>query len=544
MNIKRWESLLLVVIILIAFFLRFYRLGEIPGSLNPDEVAQGYTSYSLLKTGMDEHGKFLPLALQSFGDWKLPVYSYIGVFSVALFGLTEVSVRLTSVAAGVMGVALIYFICLLLFNRRKVAFFSALFFALSPWSIYFSRAAYEVNLATAFFLGGLLAYLTYLFEKKKNVKILFIAFILFGLTLFTQHNYILFTPIFIIVTVVLLRKNITFDKSVLLAIMIFIVFVLLSYVSVAFGGIKKISNLNLFNDKNIIYNRVEKLRGDNANKNLLLERILHTRYIGVPYQIGQNYINSLSPNFLFDKGGEKLVHNIGDIGFFYLFDAVLIFIGFVGLFWNKHKSLMVILPWLFIAPLPSAITRDSPNATRLFTIMPALIIVSSYGAYQIVSFFRKIKPKFWIFGIMILMLFALNVFYFLEYYLIHFNNHRVRFWRYGYRETAKLTMEYPEYNVVMRGPENFPYIYFLFYEKYDPVKFISEARYYSPTHEGFYYVKKFGRYEFVDSINYSNLKKNTIYIDDAVGDDKKNSILLPSGEPVLVYHIIGEKSEK
>jgi len=111
------------------------------------------------------------------------------------------------------------------------------------------------------------------------------------------------------------------------------------------------------------------------------------------------------------------------------------------------------------------------------------------------------------------------------------------FWHYGYREAVKLTDRYPTYNVVMRGPENFPYIYFLFYEKYDPLQFRKEVAYYPPTSEGFYYVKSFGKYQFVDKIDYSKLAKNTIYIDDTRLDDKNYSIFLPSGKPVLGYFI-------
>jgi len=111
------------------------------------------------------------------------------------------------------------------------------------------------------------------------------------------------------------------------------------------------------------------------------------------------------------------------------------------------------------------------------------------------------------------------------------------FWHYGYREAVKLTDRYPTYNVIMRGSENFPYIYFLFYEKYDPLQFRKEVAYYPPTSEGFYYVKSFGKYQFVDKIDYSKLAKNTIYIDDTRLDDKNYSIFLPSGKPVLGYFI-------
>src|SRR3990167_11500523 len=267
-NLFKWKVILLFIILL-AFFLRTYQLASIPDSLNPDEVALGYTSYSLLKSWADEHGKFLPLSLQSFGDWKLPVYSYIGVIPVALLGLNEFSVRFTSMMAGVIAVLLIYFISLKLFNKRGIALISALFFSVSPWSIYFSRGAYEVNVATTVFLGGFLALLHYF--QNKRIRYLFLSFVLFGATMFTQHNYIVFTPLYVFTVLFLFRKNILYNRRWYAAIAFFVILIAVSYMSIAAGGGKKVSNLNIFNHKNIIYNRAEKLRGDNSPKNNFLE---------------------------------------------------------------------------------------------------------------------------------------------------------------------------------------------------------------------------------------------------------------------------------
>jgi len=531
----KFIKIYLFLIVIIGSLLRVYNLNILPGSLNPDEVAIGYTSYSFLMSGADEHGKFLPLSLQSFGDWKLPLYSYIGVIPVALLGLNEFSVRSVSALSGIVGVLLIYFISVRLFGKRKIALISALFFAISPWNIYFSRAAYEVNLATTIYLGGLLAFLKYIYEDQKKVKWLLISFVLFALTMFAYHSYILFIPIFVLALIVFFRKSVFLNKKSYLSIAIFVILSSIFTFS-ASSGSNKLSTL-IINDKNVVYERVEKLRGDNALKNPFVERILFTKYLGVPYQIAQNYINSFSPSFLFDKGGEKLIHNIGSFGNLYLFDAIFILAGFAGLFWNKEKSLKLLTIWLFVAPISSAVTRDAPNSTRLFVLMPFFALIASYGAYQIFVFLKKRTIlNFAIKGILVF-LFLLNVMFFLDIYFVHFNMQRARFWHYGYREVVKLTDRYPTYNVVMRGPENFPYIYFLFYEKYDPLFFRKEVTYYPPTSEGFYYVKSFGRYQFVDKIDYSKLVKNTIYIDDTRLNDKNNSIFLPSGEPILGYHI-------
>ena len=73
--------------------------------------------------------------------------------------------------------------------------------------------------------------------------------------------------------------------------------------------------------------------------------------------------------------------------------------------------------------------------------------------------------------------------------------------------------------------------------RYDPLKFRKEVSYYPVTSEGFLYVKSFGKYTFPEKISYSELGPKTLSIDDTRLDDKKNSIYLPSGEPVLGYWI-------
>ncbi len=63
------KKFLLIIILIIAAFLRLWRLESIPPSLTPDEAALGYNAYSVLKTGKDEYGKVLPIIFKSFGDY-------------------------------------------------------------------------------------------------------------------------------------------------------------------------------------------------------------------------------------------------------------------------------------------------------------------------------------------------------------------------------------------------------------------------------------------------------------------------------------------
>ncbi len=537
---KRFLSwkLLLLLIIIVAGFLRFYALDKIPLTLNPDEVSLGYSTFSLLNTAEDEHGKFLPIALQSFGDWKLPGYSYLDIVPMVLFGPNAFAVRSISALFGVIAVLAIYFIVFFLFKRKSIALLASFFYAISPWNIYFSRTAYEVNLATTLFLIGLSLFLKYLYENKKENRWITLSCIFFISTAFVQHAYIILSPLLVLGLVYLYKDKISWNKQILISFAIFVVFTIISFFNSYFLSTNKTANLLVFNDRNIIYNRSDKLKGDNAQKNIQVEKIIYNKFTGGLYQLGQNYVGVFSPSFFFDKGGEKLVDTLGYFANFYVFDALFIFVGFAGLFFHREKSTKVLLLWLVLAPIPAALTRNPLTATRVFTLLPLFIIMSAYGAYVIYNLLKTKNIKNYVIKSILLVIFVYNVILFMDGYFIHFNIQRIRFWRYGFEQSVAIANKYPEYNVVMRGPDNFPYIYFLFYNQYSPEKFKKEVKYYPPTNEGFYFVKSFGRYSFPWTIDYTKLRPKTIYFDDTKVNYRTNKIYLPSGEPILGYEVV------
>ena len=137
----RW---ILFLIILFGAFLRLFDLGKNPPGLYWDEVSLGWNAYSILKTGMDEHGRFFPLdTFYAFGDYKPPAYVYASVPTIALFGLNEFAVRLPSALAGIGLILVTYFLTEELFNRKAISLLSAFLISISPWSITLSRVAFE-----------------------------------------------------------------------------------------------------------------------------------------------------------------------------------------------------------------------------------------------------------------------------------------------------------------------------------------------------------------------------------------------------------------
>ena len=100
---------LLLLIIGLAFFLRFYKLGEIPSGIHPDEESHGYNAFSLLKTGRDRYGQSAPVLFRSFGSYQPPIYTYLAMIPVSAFGNTIASVRSVSAVVGTFLVVITYF---------------------------------------------------------------------------------------------------------------------------------------------------------------------------------------------------------------------------------------------------------------------------------------------------------------------------------------------------------------------------------------------------------------------------------------------------
>ena len=180
-------NIYLVLIIALAAVLRFWQLGQIPPSLNWDEVSNGYNAYSILKTGRDEYGNFLPLTFRAFGDYNPALSVYLLVPAIAIFGLNEFAIRFPSALLGTLTVLLTYLLTKKLFDNYKfnfslftfhfsLAHVSALLLAISPWHLQFSRYDHEANFMIFF---SVLA-LTLLLNSFKNPKLLIFSALSFG----------------------------------------------------------------------------------------------------------------------------------------------------------------------------------------------------------------------------------------------------------------------------------------------------------------------------------------------------------------------------
>src|SRR3990167_10356019 len=115
------NNFILVLILLLASFLRLWKIDQNPVSLFGDEVDVGYHAYSILKTGKDYSGNAWPVHFQSLAEWRTPLFIYSTVPTVALFGISSLGVRLPAAIFGILGVFAIYLLTNQLTNNKSLA---------------------------------------------------------------------------------------------------------------------------------------------------------------------------------------------------------------------------------------------------------------------------------------------------------------------------------------------------------------------------------------------------------------------------------------
>ncbi len=498
---KNKYLIVLFLVIVVATVLRLYSLVNIPPGVNRDEASIGYTAYSLLQTGKDEYGRFLPVSFQSFGDWKLPLYIYVTVGFVKAFGLTELAVRLPSAIFGIMTVFLTYILVKEFFGskREKLALLTAFLVAIAPWHIHLSRVESEANTAVFLTVAAMILFL----KAIKGKAWLFIpSSVLFALTYYTYAGNHIFTTLLVLGIIIFYRDKIPRNKLTYISALLFIILSGFIFSKTLLAADKtKISGISIFGDPALAHVKIELLRDQHENPISLSAKIFHNTFVFGLEKFTQNYLNSFSPEFLFIKGGDNNAHNIDNFGNMYIVESLFLFIGISSLFiLKKGREEKFILYWFLTAPIASSITKDAPHTNRMFAIFPILPLVTAIG----IIYFIRIASKNNLVKLLIILsistLFLLNFIIYMDRYFVHFPYAEAKNWGLEYKKLYELTIQPQNINnkVVVSKPDESPYIFILFYSKYDPSRYQKEALRYPPTSDGFVHVRSFGRFEFRD----------------------------------------------
>jgi hypothetical protein len=505
------------VILALALLLRVWGFGQIPIGLNRDEAALAYNAFSIGKTGRDEHGVRWPVSILSFGDQKLPGYVYTLVPLVGTFGLHPWVARLPSLIAGLVNIFLLGKILQIFLVHQKrsqqnlLSWLGMLTMAVSPWAIHFSRVAYEANLATCFFLAGLLSFLMCLDATKGRQRwlLLFTALSL-NLSLLTYHSYQVFLPLLLVGVVVIYgRKILEFDRLGLLG---GILLTLLTFLLFWQGGILqansvKGSGLTLLTGQHLSLAYTPERAALNWLPPVLQKLAANKATAGMSV-LTRNWIQVWSPGWLFVTGSDHSIHNPGHMNNLPLWSLPLMVLGLLY-FWNNRKlaSMQLLLVWLIAASLVPALTIVPQHTTRAIALFPALSILVSLGLAELWNVW-PLTNKIWkivLPGFLVVIVWSTLLSF--PRYLTQYTrlDPQARQDQYHHLAQALARYQAQSYQVITQSPSSSPYIWYLLETKYDPTKYFASHENYPADVEGFVHVKRIENI-FFETLNWDDVE--------------------------------------
>ncbi len=498
-----FKQKLLVLILILAFFIRVYRVINLPPSLNWDEVSHGYNAYSVLKTGADEWGHLLPLTnFRAYGDYPLPLNIYLTIPFIIALGLSEFSIRLPHVILGVATVLASYFLGFGFTKNRKISALMAFFVAIDPWFVFTSRFVAQSNLSIFLLVASAAAF----FNREKSKLLLPFSVFLLGLTLYSYHTTRIFSPLFFLSILFIYRsefiKELRSKKSnyIITAFIAFLFFVPLLITLIKPESRARSKEVFLI-DSGAIYSIIEKRNNSTLPK--VITRILYNRPNYFVVNFTKNYLGYFSPKYLFFQGGTQYQFSIPGRGLLYLVNLPLFYFGLIYLvyqFMKKDKNYTLLLLWLVIAPIPASITKESFAVLRSSAILPVpqlLIGIMFYKFLIYLTKYSKLKPLF-IGSYITLLLWGM-----LSYYKDYFNNYAQEYsqdWQYGYKEAvnySKTSYNYVD-KIIVTKKYGEAHEFFLFYWQWDPEKYRNDRNLVRFYQSNWYWVDRFDKFYFVN----------------------------------------------
>lgn len=96
---KYWYSAAILLLFLIAVFLRVYRLESLPDVLHIDEAGLGYNAWCLAHYGTDRYLNVRPFYPQNFYGGQSPLYTYLLALLIRTVGQGNLSLTLLKIPA-------------------------------------------------------------------------------------------------------------------------------------------------------------------------------------------------------------------------------------------------------------------------------------------------------------------------------------------------------------------------------------------------------------------------------------------------------------
>ncbi|PIU03182.1 hypothetical protein COT44_04790 [Candidatus Shapirobacteria bacterium CG08_land_8_20_14_0_20_39_18] len=457
---KKLTLIIIFLIILAGFFIRFYRLDLNIPSLYVDEANGIFDSGNLFEPSL------LFLRLLRF-TWFLD--------------LTPLGVRLPSVLFGTLLLFLIFWLAKEInFEKKKdwqlIPLITLILAAFLPWGIHISRIGHTGVILSLLAVG--IHWLIYL--KATTIRAYIWSLMPLFLAAYCYASMILIGPfvlILVFIKIWQLTTSVKVKKTALIIGIILITFFGLMLFKMGNRGF----DLAIWKDVNVTANenvdrglaRLSSPTIFSLNSNPeLVSRLFYNRPIAVINSFTRTYLSFFSPDFLFLKGDPILRHSTGRFGVLYPFLLPFLVYGAFILFTRgEKKTKEMFLFWFLVTPIPAALTKDgSGYLLRVTYMLPLLTYLSALGIMEFLHLFEK-KLKI-ILSVLLLIIFAFSTYSFLFNYFQVYPAKSARSFEYGFKELADFQKEKNDQSMLIIWDGYYPQAYFRFWQRTDYEKYL------------------------------------------------------------------------
>lgn len=377
--VKNKKLILVFLIIVIGIVVRIYNFPNVIAEVNCDEMITAANAKTISETGKDFNGISFPVYLQAWGGQSV-VLVYLMAITVKIFGYTLFAIRLPLLIISIISMFIFFDFVKKLSKNEYIAIIALVLLAISPWHICQSVWALDCNMFPHFLLFAMDIFYTGIIKNKNSL--VYISMIFFGITLYCYGLAIYFTPLFLVVAAIYLYKKEKISlKAIIISIAIFLIIAMPIIIMFA---------INLFGIKNDII--IGKMTIPYYEHLTRTSDMLFFSENGIIKQLFMNIGSMLAVVIL---QNDLMPWNTSPIfGTIYLVSIVFMVFSLIDLIKhrNEEKYPKIILIWIVISMI-TGIIANGTNVNRINSIWYPLIILTSFGIYNLYEFI-KYKKEF------------------------------------------------------------------------------------------------------------------------------------------------------
>jgi len=475
------QVFLLFLLTILAFFLRFLGQPTIPYGFHRDEAGILYSAYSIVETGRDEWGRFMPLHFKALGDYPPGIYNYLVALTIPIVGLVPLAERLPAIIFGSLLVPLSFLFINSIFKNKKIALLSAFLITISPWDIVQSRAGSEALVALVFSILGMWCF--YLAIKHSRPKLIIITLISYFLALYSYNAARVGLPLLHGMLVWYLwpdLKQKQFRRQLMLIITLFIFSI--ASVFATPGRQMSFQNTSIFTHPNLSsVSEIAFIRESSLRVPAVVSRVFSNKPVNIIYEFIDNYFSYFSFGFLFNDAGFHKRYLVPRSGPLLVILLPFIILGLSKYSELKRREKLLLIGWILLAPIAAAVTEEAtPNVKRsMYLFFPLLILAAAgfIGTIKLLKsqpqsiYYKKYLPNIVICTTLLVL--GWNFAFFTKQYVIHTKYETVHHRSYGYFEVFAKTeaLEDQYERVYVYENVDTPHLYYLITQQFPPQQY-------------------------------------------------------------------------